>query len=182
MIVSRGLWSVLSSSILCLTSAAVFATGQVNLPCPTMDEISQYSSLASFPFGFNQHSKKMTVVAVTTNLAELDDNSHSNWALVIHPLEVGQLESEGVVVKDVLGKLQPVSITPFQYNVVDDLQMPVCIYQLPGNKDVNAMAYFIDNSYDDFDDDNFAKLRSKVSHHRAHMIKMAKQVKQFLKQ
>ncbi len=171
---------LISSSIVVLMSQFAFASKATNVTCPTADQIKQFSYLASFPFGFNNKSKSMKSVAVAVNMEELE--AESGWALVMHPLEVGQSETAPQALQNAIDKLQPVSSTPFNYTIVDDLEIPVCAYTLPGNQQFNALAYYIDESYDDMDDDNFAKVRSKTSHQRMRMLKIAKQVKQLIRQ
>ena len=171
---------LISSSIVVLMSQFAFANKATSVNCPTADQIKQFSHLASFPFGFNSESKSMKSVAVAANMEELD--AESGWALVIHPLEVSQSETAPQVVQNAIDKLVPVSSTPFNYTIVDDLEVPVCAYTLPGNQQVNALAYYVDQSFDDMDDDNFAKVRSKISHKRMRMLKIAKQVKQLIRQ
>jgi hypothetical protein len=183
MLTNRRLWSVLSGGFFVLLSAVSFANEPAELVCPSMEEIGQYSPAVSFPYGFNQQSQKMQVLAAAGKVDENDNGEDSNvgsWVLMIHPLEVGESDVANQVIKDALENLQPVSVTPFQYNVVEDKQLPVCAYRLHGHKEVSALAYYMDDYSDDFDDDDFAKLHPKVSHSKMRVIKMAQHVKQFL--
>lgn len=178
MIIKR-LSVLISSSLLVLMSQFAFANEPTNVTCPTADQIKHFSYLASFPFGFNNKSKNLKSVAVAVNMEDL--NAEAGWALVMHPLEVGQSETAAQVVENTVDKLVPVSSSPFNYTIVDDLEIPVCAYMLPGNQQINVLAYYIDESYDDMDDDNFAKVRSKISHQRMRMLKIAKQVKHLVR-
>lgn len=178
----RRLSVLISSSVFAFMSHLAFAQKVAQVTCPTADEIKQFSYLASYPYGFNHESKNLKSIGVAVNMSDVDSDADSGWALVMHPLEVGQSESAVDVVQNTLEKLIPVSSTPFNYTVIDDLDIPVCAYTLPGNQEVNALAYFVDQSYDDMDDENFAKGRSKMSHQRIRMLKIVKQIKQFIRQ
>lgn len=176
----RRLSVILASSIVVLMSQFVSANETPTVMCPTADQIKQFSYLASFPFGFNNESKSLKSVIVAANLEEIE--AESGWALVMHPLEIGSSETAPQVAQNAIDKLVPVSNTPFNYTIVDDLEISVCAYTLPGYQQVNVLAYYIDQSYDDMDDDNFAKIRSKINHQRMRMLKIARKVNQLIRQ
>ena len=176
----RNISLVISSSILVFMSQLVFANQDNNLICPTALEIKAFSYLASFPYGFNPHSKSIQMIAAAANTE--NSEGPAGWGLVIHPLEVNQSSSPEQVVNSALTKLTPVSKTPFHYTMIDDVAVEVCAYVLPENSQVQALAYYVDGRYDDMDSDYFAKSQSKVSRQRVRIMKMVQHVKQLVRQ
>ena len=180
---SKNFLPTVLSGICLLLCNPIFANDKVITTCPGVDEIAQFDYVASFPYQYNYHSNKLAISALAANLTEDPNNSNaSGWAIFIHPLEIGQSDSEKLVVKETLANLNLVTPIPFQYNVFDDIRIPVCVYHLHGHKEVSIMAYYINDHIHQFDDENnnIKNIKSKVDQQRARIINLAKNIKGLL--
>lgn len=191
---NKRIFVIMLSSLIALFSQFVFATQAANVTCPTSDQIKQYSSLFSAPYGFNNKSKSLKSVTVATDFTEMNEETRAGWFLVVYPLEVNQAELAPQVLKNTLDNLIPVSSVPFNFMAIDDVEFTVCAYTLPGNQELNALAYYVDetDADDDFDDDDFEDdqitMKKHLKHHHKHIrilkiakhMLIAKQIKQFI--
>lgn len=174
-----------SASILTLMSQVSFADQAQHLACPTIEQIQKFSPVASFPYAFNPAQQTIKAVAVAANMDELDDDAAAEtWAVVIHPVDVTLSGTPAEATQTVLDGLIPASTEPFNYTVVDDVDVPVCAYKLPNRPKMSILAYYINTEIGDMDDDmddDFVKLNVKADSKHKRMLAIAKRAKQFVR-
>ena len=115
-----------------------FCADTSDVVCPTTNELQQFNLLETFMHGFDPKTQKITFAAL------LEQGVLGNWALEIDLMQAGQGDDVTVITTETVQQLMPVSSTPF----ADDLsgltgeRLPVCVYTLPGNDRVFALAFF----------------------------------------
>lgn len=173
--------------VLFISFNAVSAHAQ-ELTCPSTEEIGQLTYGAAFPYGFDKRTLRAKFVVGAQETEGNNLNENGEWMLLMYPVAARQSEDLQTLSQSLIERLVPVTPTPYQFNVVDDIQLPFCAYAVPGQNDITAMAYFIDNGYNDDEDDSDdgddfpAKVKSKVSHSRLRMMKLMQHAKHmFLK-
>jgi len=176
--------NILCYCVMSFISFNAFSAHAQVLNCPSTAEIGQLTYGAALPYGFDKKTlrAKFVVGALETERNNLNENGE--WILLMYPVAARQSENIQTLSQSYIERLVKVTPTPYQFNIVDDIQLTFCAYAVPGQDDVTAMAYFIDNNYDDdeYDDDFSAKIKSKVSHSRQRMMKLIQHTKQmFLK-
>lgn len=174
--------NIFACCIALLVSHSAMAVNAPEVACPTAGQISQFSYGAAFPYGFDKHSQRAKFIVGAEEPEAGTSAVNGDWLLFMYPISVRQADDVQTIAQSVIQHLVPVTPVAFQFNLVDDIQLPFCVYSLPGHDDVNAIAYFIDNGFDgDYDDDNgdfSAKIHSKVNHSRLRMMKIMKHAKQ----
>lgn len=170
--------NIVACCIASLISQSVIAANASEITCPTSGQISQFNYEAAFPYGFDKHSQRAKFIMGAEEPNAAASNIDGNWLLFIYPISARQSDDVQAIAQSVIGHLVPVTPTAFQFNLVDDIQLPFCVYSLPGHDDVTAMAYFIDNGFGgDYDDDDFsAKIHSKANRSRLRMMKIVRQL------
>lgn len=154
--------------------------------CPSAEQMSNFNYLASFPYGFDQPKKRINLLALAVEPEAATSNINGDWIVLTYPLKARPEDNIPAVMEENFKTLQPYSTIPFQVSLIDDQNIPLCVYTSQGNPKLNILAYFIDNHYYDDDcdmgcDDDFAHVAtSKKKHHRLRMMKIAKHVKTLL--
>lgn len=176
--------NIFSCCFVLLISQTAIAGNSSNIACPTTEQVSQFNYGAAFPYGFDKHSQRAKFIIGADEAENETSASNGDWLLFVYPVSARQTDDVRTIAQTIIEHLVPITPFAFQFNLVDDLQLPFCVYSLPGHDDVNALAYFVDNGFDDdYDDDDNdfnSKIRSKVHHNRLRMMKIVKHVQQML--
>ena len=177
--------TITSFCILYLAShGAIAATPSVAaLACPSADDIRQFNYVFGFPYGFDVATGQLKVIAVAEQNGDLIRDFEDEWGLFINPVLVKPSEDARITVNHIVQQLEPIASTPFHFNIIEDLNMQFCVYTLPGNNTISALAFFNDNDLElDNNDDNdeindIVKKHSKAkTHHQKRLMQIAKQL------
>ena len=178
--------TITSSCIFFLACHGAFAASPsvAALACPSADDIRQFNYVFGFPYGFDVATGQLKVIAAAEQNGDLIRDFEDEWGLFIKPVLVKPTEDARNTVNHIVQQLEPVATTPFHFNIVEDLNMQFCVYTIPGNNAISALAFYNDNdlSLDDDNDDNdemndMVKKHSKAkTHHQKRLMQIAKQL------
>lgn len=126
-------------SIFCfslLFCQTVLAIQEASVSCPTAEQLSQFELLATSVNDYDHETSQVIFSAL------LDHPGH--WFLELSPLKINQNESLESVVSHALSNFQPVSLSPFTYELSMIFgKLPVCVYVQKGSTDkATAFAYY----------------------------------------
>ena len=95
--------------------------------------------------------------------------------LALNPVMVSAGEDPEKNSHELIGKLQLESMTPATYRIAQDVTLPICIYTVPGNDNVSALAF-----YDDGDTFIFETNDLMVDAKKSKSIRAINMIQQFM--
>lgn len=117
------------------------ASNVEDIVCPTVDQLKQYKLIFTDAGGYDQNSQRMSFSAV---LNPGGNESDRGWSLGIDSMQAEKGEDLNAILTSTIGKLEPVSSDPFQFieTIWEKEKTPVCVYTVPGNENINALAIY----------------------------------------
>ena len=127
-------------SIFCLSllyCQTALAIKEASVSCPSAEQLSQFELVATSINDYDHQTNQVIFSAL------LDHPGH--WFLELSPLKINQNESVESVVSRALTNFQPVSLTPFTYEIGIFGKLPVCVYVQKGSVDKGTAFAYYDN-------------------------------------
>lgn len=134
----RYLRSAIVFGMLFMSSQAAFTE---QLKCPSVETLSSYAYVGSFPFGYDKLTQHMTAVAAATphTLSDLDESF--DRLLVVYGMPVLDTEHPKKSMRPFIDQLTLVREDSFLYRLSRDYAIDVCTYILPGKQHAHALLY-----------------------------------------
>lgn len=132
------------SSMFCLGVNNALASQQENIICPTIEEIKHFQLDDASATYFNRNKNRITYSAF---LAQKKSES-GLWVFDIKDLSTDKDSDLKDSLNSSIEKLEPVSVTSFQYNYAYEyvnkelIKIPTCFYYDPNDDSVRAIASF----------------------------------------
>lgn len=159
-------------AVICANIAMAHASHEniQNITCPTVEELKQFDFEFAAPYGFDNKTKSLKFMTYEYGFMP---NTEQSWDFFLYPVKVKSSHDVEGSIKTVVDALEPVSGVPFEYKIGDEVYNDLCIYTLPGDEDVQAIAMLGFND-GNMDDDNYLTQSNKKKH--ARVLRMAKQL------
>lgn len=127
--------------------------------CPSMEELYQYQANMIFPYGFDQQQQSIKYFTVSTS-------NYSNWVLLVSPVLMKPGDDNRSIVKQMIQNLELAVPNPIEFTVLEEDSEDkffdadhACVYKLKDQSEVNAIAFYMDNS----DDSDFYSMNETKS-------------------
>lgn len=133
------------SGIFCLNINNAIASQVENITCPTIEEIKQFKL---FNVSSDYFNKKTNGIIFSGRLWQNIPLKDGSWSFWINDLSTNKDSNIKDSLNAAIEKLEPVSITSFQYDYSLDfdthkvVKTPICFYQDPNDDSVHAIASY----------------------------------------
>ncbi len=112
--------------------------------CPSVETLNTYSFGAALPYAYQQSNQSLQVISVV-----IDPTSAGKVGLVIYPVPVALTGDPEIATIDVVSQLQLETAAPVSYRLAAGMNVPMCVYTLPGKQNVTALLFSQEHESDD---------------------------------
>lgn len=128
-------------AFLFLGSHDIFASSMLDISCPSVEQLKLFHLSYINTTGFDRTTQHSNFFA---SLDEYEESFTGSWSLEIEPMQATKGENLETIITETIAKLEPVSVDPFNfessYSYGRVRHTPVCIYIVPGNNLISAIA------------------------------------------
>lgn len=118
-----------------------YAASLDEITCPTIEELKQLTLLETAVDSFDKTNQKINFYT----LSGVKEEYSKGWSFLMKNLQAEKGDDLEVIYHSMMEKLSRVSSEPFQYSMTNYSKykkLPVCIYNVEGEENIQAIAEF----------------------------------------
>lgn len=112
-----------------------------SLECPSAKDFQNHFLIP--PYSYKHHKDEIKFSSISWN-SDFSLKQQGQWVLVLKSIKATPKDNHEELVKGIIDELENVNANSYQLNSTnDESSLQYCLYNLPSNEQLSAIAYFI---------------------------------------